>query len=243
MKMKIKKICQIMVSLAAMGLIGCATGGSDPVVDGGSNVSKKLRALSPATGPRPTVTIYEFTSSVSEVDAGAATDMFTTALVKTRRFLVLERQRLQETVMREKQMNASGMTTGNVAQNKLAGASYVFTGTISEANADQSSSGLAGSYRGVGVEKSGGTSEIAIDVRIMDANTGAVVDAVNVSKKVEDGGFSASGLGAFAQSFTDTDLQGADIGISNRKKEGIDKAVRACIEAAIYEIAVRYGGK
>ena len=81
------------------------------------------------------VTIYEFRSSVSEVSGAAATDMFTTALIKSGSFTVAERQRLNQGVAFEKQLNAQGQTTGDAARSQLKGADFIFEGTVSEANA------------------------------------------------------------------------------------------------------------
>jgi curli biogenesis system outer membrane secretion channel CsgG len=65
-------------------------------------------ALSPAYAQdakkpaRIPVAIYEMRSSVSEIQARAATDMFTTALVKTKKFRVMERQRIGDGVAKER---------------------------------------------------------------------------------------------------------------------------------------------
>src|SRR5438876_11515219 len=88
--------------------------------------------------PRPqadpaSVSIYEFRSGVSEINARAATDMFKTALVQSGQFRVVERSRLNEGVLREKQLNAQGQTSGQLAQKQLREAPYLFEGTISEA--------------------------------------------------------------------------------------------------------------
>ena len=69
-------------------------------------------AWAQAGGERLPVTIYEFRSGVAAVNGAAATDMFKTALVKTGRFRVVERARLNEGVVREKQLNAGGRADG-----------------------------------------------------------------------------------------------------------------------------------
>lgn len=229
----------LFIVLTVSLLLGaCAT--SDPVADN-SSTTRKLQHLPRPKGPRKIVTIYEFRSAVPEVSAAGATDMFTTALIKSGYFAVAERQRLEEGVVREKQLNAQGMTTGNTASQRLAGAQYVFEGAVTEANDEESSNGIAGTVRGLGVESSGQKGSIGLDVRVIDANNGLVIDSINVRKAIKQGGYSASGIGAFIQSFTNHDLQGADVSVSHGSKEGVDKAVRACIEEAIYQIVTRYG--
>ena len=215
-------------------------GSSDPKRDD-SSTTKKLESLPRAKGPRPVVTIYEFRSSVPEVSAAAATDMFTTGLIKSGAFAVAERQRLNEGVMREKQMNAQGMTTGNSANQQLSGAHFIFEGTISEANPEESKTGLGGTFKGLGLETSGQKANLGLDVRVVDSNTGVVLDAVNVRKPVKQGGFSAKGLGAFAQKLTKKSIDGADMSVAHESKKKIDQALKACIEEAIYELVKRYG--
>ena len=89
----------------------CQADDEDPVIDN-SRTTKKLQSIKRPKGQRKVVTIYEFRSSVPEVNGAAATDMFTTALIKSGYFAVAERQRLDQGVMREKQLQGSGAATG-----------------------------------------------------------------------------------------------------------------------------------
>lgn len=101
---------------------------------------------------RPTVTIREFRSSVAEVTPRGATDMFMTALVKTRKFRVLERARMAEGIAAEKALNQQGMTSGQGGQSQYHAASYMFEATVSEATTDANktsfSLGIAGAAAG-----------------------------------------------------------------------------------------------
>lgn len=214
--------------------------GSDPKLDN-SSTTKKLQSLPKAKGDKVAVTIYEFRSSVSEVSGAAATDMFTTALIKSGSFTVAERQRLNQGVAFEKQLNAQGQTTGAAARSQLKGADFIFEGTVSEANAQASKTGIGGVFKGLGLETSGDKATIGVDVRVVSSATGEVLDSVNVRKPVKSGGFSLSGVGAFAQKMTKTNLQGADMGVSHEGREGVDEALRACIEEAVYQLVKRYG--
>jgi len=190
---------------------------------------------------RPTVTIYKFRSSVPEVNGRAATDMFTTALIKTHRFAVMERQRLQQDVMQEKQLNSQGMSTGNAGSTRLTGAHYIFEGTVSEANPNESETGASGGVEGLGVGGHKDTAMIGIDVRIVDANTGAVLDAVNVRKHIEASGAHVSNIGGFLSRVTGDDLHGANLNVHQEKRQSVDKALRACIQDAVNQIAGRFG--
>jgi len=202
-----------------------------------------LGAAAQAGSPRKVVTIYQFKSEVPEVSPSSATDMFITALVKTRAFAVLERQRLEESVYLEKQLNQQGATTGNVGDVRLTGADYIFVGTITEANAAKERSGIAGTFKGLGVETSGATGEIGIDVRVLDARTGAVLDAVNTRREIEESGMSVSGVGSFLRSVTGHAPPGGDVSIADERKESIDRALREAIEEAVNILARRWGGE
>ena len=214
--------------------------GSDPKLDD-SATTKKLQSLPKVQGDKKVVTIYEFRSSVSEVSGAAATDMFTTALIKSGSFAVAERHRLNQGVAFEKQLNAQGQTTGSAARSQLKGADFIFEGTVLEANAQESKTGLGGVFKGLGLETSGDTATIGVDVRVVSSATGEVLDSVNVRKPIKSGGFSVSGVGAFAQKMTKKNLQGADVGVAHEGREGVDEALRACIEEAVYQLVKRYG--
>lgn len=230
----------IAIVLASAMLFATGWGGKNPSRDE-SGATKKLENLPRPEGERAVVTIYEFRSGVPEVSAASATDMFTTALIKSGAFAVAERHRLNEGVMIEKQLSAQGLTTGNVAEKPLAGAGYIFEGIISEANPSESNTGVGGTYRGLGVESSSERAVIGLDVRVLDAATGLVLDSVNVRKDVAQSGYSVKGVGAFARSFLKKDMKGADISLARDRREGVDQALRACIEEAVYQLVTRYG--
>ena len=190
---------------------------------------------------RKLVTIYQFKSEVPEVSPASATDMFITALVKTRAFAVLERQRLEESVYLEKQLNQQGATTGSVGEEPLTGADFIFVGTVTEANAAKRRSGVAGTFKGLGVESSGETAEIGIDVRVLDAHTGAVLDAVNTRREIKESGMSISGVASFLRSVTGRAPPGGNVSIARERKESVDRALREAIEEAVSILAERWG--
>ena len=217
--------------------------GADPVVDS-SSTSRQLQQLPRPLGERVSVAIYGFRSEVPEVNARMAADMFVTALVRSGQFAVVERSNINQNVMREKQMNASGQTTGNTAQQQLLEARYLFEGTVSEANrnANTNKSGL--SIGGARIGGGNAKDTIAIDVRIIDASNGAVLDAVAVRKEIGGGETSVSGLGALASTYltskgkTPSTLM-PEVEQQNTRKESVDAALRSCIELTVVEISKR----
>jgi curli biogenesis system outer membrane secretion channel CsgG len=208
-----------------------------------SPVSKRFANL-------PTVTIREFRSSVSEIAPRGATDMFMAALVKTRKFRVLERARLADGAATEKALNQQGMTTGEVGKSQYVGATYMFEATISEASANDRKSTFSMGLAGASAEQGTVSDSIAIDVRMTDVESGVVVDAVSVrkelisqKKKLAGVGSTLIGLltngrgGAAAQALTPTDE------FTNERKDSTDKALREAIQQAVNEIAGRFGSE
>ena len=200
-----------------------------------------------ATAPpdRIAVTIFEFRSSLPNVSGRAATDMFKTALVQNGRFQVVERSRLYEGVLREKQLNAGGYTTGDVAHQQLRGARYVFEGIVSEANAAERQKSASIAIAGISVGGASITDSIAIDVRIVDAANGDVVDAIVVRKPIKASETTLGVLGASlpgARPPGDRRSQLApDAQLSQRTAESVDRAMRAAIDEAVATIAGRFG--
>jgi curli biogenesis system outer membrane secretion channel CsgG len=218
--------------------------GDDPVVQ----ESKQSQAL--ASLPvkpleqRVPVTIYEFHSGVPDVSVAAATDIFTTTLVESHQFRVVERNRLNQGIVPEKQLNGAGQSTGTAAQHQLRGARYIFEGTVTEANAgaDQHQGGVSIGGLTLGGGKNKDT--IAIDVRILDAETGDVLDSLSVSKALHDSSVGVGGTAALAGTLASMSGHSAnpltpDVNYQSSHKESIDKALRACIDTAVLALIKR----
>jgi curli biogenesis system outer membrane secretion channel CsgG len=205
--------------------------------------SKELARVKRSTSAKAVVAISEFRSAVPEVPVGAAQEMFVTALVKSGAFAVAERQRLNEGVMRERALQQGGVAT-TTASGQVAGARYIFEVVVSEANRGAGDS--ANNVRIGGMTVGGGTSAdaIGLDVRIVDVQSGLVVDAVNTTKTLEASTTQVSGLGNLLGSLRSLQGKGApkiDVDADHRssRKESVDRALRACIEVAVAELARR----
>lgn len=206
--------------------------------------AQQLKRLPRKPGDRVAVTIYEFRSMLPGMNARTATEMFTTALVQSGQFRVVERARLNDGVVREKQLQQAGWASGNAAQQQLRGAQYVFEGTVSEANVQESAS--SGGINIAGMQIGGGKSQdsIVIDVRIIDAANGDVLDALTVRKPVAATSAGVSGVGNLAATILgrrgkDTTYV-PDVQAQNQQREGIDSALRAAIEESVLQLARRF---
>ncbi|MDZ7651284.1 MAG: CsgG/HfaB family protein [Burkholderiaceae bacterium] len=216
---------------------------AQPQTDASSG-AQQLKKLPRKQGERVAVTIYEFRSMLPALSARTATDMFTTALVQSGQFRVVERGRVNEGVVREKQLQQAGWATGNAAQQPLRGAQYIFEGTVSEANVQESAN--SGGINIAGMQIGGGKSQdsIVIDLRIIDAANGDVLDALTVRKPVVATSAGVNGVGSLAATILgrrgkDTTYV-PDVQAQNQQREGIDGATRAAIEEAVLQLAKRF---
>jgi curli production assembly/transport component CsgG len=231
------------VALSAL-LAGCAAtpAAEPPRVDSAAS-TQKLQQLPRKTGERVAVSIYEFRSTVGDIPARGGTDMFKTALVESGQFRVVERARLNEGVVREKQLNASGLTTGSSAAQPLLDAKYIFEGAITEANAGQTQRSAAFNLGGAELGASKGTDVLAIDVRVVEVATGELVNVVTVRKTIVSDSTSFSGIGSLIGTVLAGKGRNAayvpDLRLQQQRKESIDLALRAVIDEAVIQLASR----
>jgi curli biogenesis system outer membrane secretion channel CsgG len=242
-----RKLATLAAAALSLGLAGCSGTMSsfvEPAQADATAGQQSLKKLPRKQGERVAVTIYEFRSSLPTVSGQSATDMFKTALVQSGQFRVVERSRLNEGVVREKQLQQGGFASGRAAQTQLRGAQYVFEGTLSEAN--QSELQRSGGVGVAGMQVGGGSNRdsIAVDVRIVDAGSGDIVDAVAVRKSIKSDDVGVSGVGsligtAMAQRGKSTPYT-PDLQAQQRRAEGVDSALRAAIDEAVLQIARRF---
>ena len=214
-----------------------------PQVDHAAS-TQALKKLPRKAGERIAVAIYEFRSSVGEIPARGSTDMFKTALIQSGQFRVVERARLNEGVVREKQLNAAGLSTGKAGTEQLTGARYIFEGSITEANASQTQRSAGFSVAGMELGRSSNKDVIGIDVRIVDVATGDIVDVVTVKKSVASDSVGVSGVGnligtVLAKKGRNTTYV-PDVQLQQQRKESLDVALRAVIDQAVIELAGRF---
>jgi curli biogenesis system outer membrane secretion channel CsgG len=235
----------IAIAAIAVVLAGCADVPAQQAVRVDSAAStRQLKALPRKTGELIPVSIYEFRSSVTEVPARGATDMFKTALVHSGQFRVVERARLTEGVIREKQLNAGGLSGGNSATTKLTEARYLFEGSITQANAGETQ--RTGAFGIAGAQIGGSTNRdvIGVDVRVVEVGSGDIVAAVTVQKAIAGDSANVSGLGSLlgtvlAQKGKSTTYV-PDVQVQQQRKQSLDVALRAAIDQAVVELADRF---
>jgi curli biogenesis system outer membrane secretion channel CsgG len=206
--------------------------------------TKAVKAVPRKPGELTTVSIYEFSSAVTVIPARGTTDMFKTALVNSGQFRVVERARLNEGVMREKQINAAGLSGGKSARERLTEAKYIFEGAITHANAGETQRSGAFGIAGAQVGNSTNRDVIGIDVRVVSVATGEIVGVVTVQKAIGSKSQSVSGLGnllgtVLAQQGKSTAYV-PDVQLQQQQRESLDTALRAAIDQAVIELGSRF---
>ncbi len=204
-----------------------------------------------ADGPKKRVAIKRFDNKTSYNSQGQGNigngmlEMLTTAMVNTNRFIVLERQDMND-VMEEQNFGASGRVKGKTAAKigEVEGAELLIYGTVTDYMADQSgaqagvgqnsgmqigsmfgSLGMAvgAIVGGVAGSASAQKAHVAIDLRIVDAHTGRVVSATSIEGSPKDIGGS---------------IQIGPFGGSAATKTPIGMAIRDCIYNAVNWILI-----
>lgn len=125
----------------------------------------------------------------------AAQDVFVTELVKSGKFSVIERERMNA-IMQEKGLNMSGDIDPSTAMQigKLLGADYMLAGSVTEYGQDTAEASAPGVRRLPGFRMGKKNFTAAIDARLFNVSTGEIVWADSArhedsAVKVRVGGF------------------------------------------------------
>ena len=159
-------------------------------------------------------------------DTRAFADMLTTALVKTRKFKVIERDRLDE-IFKEQGLSIKGFATGGYRGRKfnLRGVDFIMTGAITEFGQQ------ASSFRVKGFATGDKTAKMAVDVRVLNVHSGEIEIAETVRGSESAGsGFRLKGFATGG-----ADDAGAALGKVSRK---VASEVANLIVSAIFPIKV-----
>lgn len=212
------------------GLSACQTTGSSSETDINQVQAQKYN------GPKARIAVARFTDKSNnrhwwrkEIGDGMA-DQLTTALVKTNKFIVLERQAL-DAVLSEQDLALSGRVSAHTgaAYGEIEGAELVIVAAVTEF--DDGNSGVSaggGSFvNNVFSSVSAGLSgtHMAIDLRLIDTRTSRILAVTTVEGGSTD--FDITGAAtSFGSSILGTNLSAW----SNTPKE---KALREVIEKAV----------
>ncbi|MBN1931801.1 MAG: hypothetical protein JW786_09365 [Desulfobacterales bacterium] len=226
-------------SLLSMILLTCGcemTPKAKVTSAGGSGIAEAQ--LEAYDGPKARIAVSRFTDKTGKgwwtgAIGDGMSDMLATALFNTNRYIVLERQALQE-VLEEQDLGASGRIKKETAApiGQIEGAELLVTGAVTEFQAG--SGGIGGGVGGTVGRVVGGVlggirkSHIAIDLRIIDTRTSRIVAATSVEGEARD--FNLGGI-----------LVGSGVGggLGGYSKTPMEKAVRIALGEAVKFIAER----
>ena len=189
-------------------------------------------------GPKKRIAVLEFEDKSGHQHSGwrdvgrGMSDSLVTALVKTNRFIVIEREQIDK-VMAEQAFGRSGAVNPDTAAKigRLIGAGAIITGGVTEFGVKQSKIGVGGLGRVLPFGGGGGiqtnTARVVLDVRFVDTSTGQILMA-------------ETALGEDSSSGVDIDLSMApsvEFGKEGFDETVIGKAVRESVDKVVKKIA------
>ncbi len=183
-----------------------------------------LSAAVPQEDEKPRLGVLRFTNETSAGWWSASvgrelSDMLASELVSAKAFEVLERKEI-DAVIGEQDLGASGRISPATKAKigKIKGAKYLVAGTVS--SFEDQVKGVGGGVRLGGVSVGGKRDKayIAIDVKVIDTETGAIVDTRTIEAEAKGQGLDA---GLTIKNFS--------INGGGYEKTPTGKAIRACI--------------
>lgn len=237
-------LCWMLIGGMLVSLSGCVT------ISAQETVNPATQEVVKFTGPKKRIAVMGFDDKVPKTPErisllkllfggpGVAegttvgtgmSDMLTTAIVESKRFIVVERQNLED-VLKEQQLGASGMVRDTTATKigELLGAQILIRGAVTEFQESTGGGGGGFGFGGFGIGIKTTEAHVAIDLKMYDATTGVVLEAKNIEKKISE-----SGLVLAAH------IRGITFGGGGFQKTPIGKAVRECIQEAVNYIVAR----
>jgi len=213
------------LSLLTLFLVSCTTAG------GYNNVKTDQEVTySPYDGPKKRIAVLQFDNKVNKRwwdrswnIEDRLTEMVITELMKTNRFIVIERGSLNE-VLSEQDLGDSGRVRQETAARvgEVLGAQVLVKGAITEF-IEKESGGAGGIIiSGIGIGGKTNTGHVAMDIRLIDATTGQIIQAERAEGKI-----TSSGIGGIAF------FSGVAFGGTSYKKTALGKATRAAVSQAV----------
>lgn len=144
-----------------------------------------------SSADKPVIGVGEITSSVGGNVISFQT-MLETAISQTNKFDLMERSRMDD-ILGEQALSAGGLTQGSGEIGGLSGVDYLVYGSITKLGTKSDAFAIGGIAAG------GDKAEMSVDIRVVDAITGAIRISKTVQKEAKSGqafameGFAAGG--------------------------------------------------
>jgi curli biogenesis system outer membrane secretion channel CsgG len=210
----------LLLTAVLLALPGCAPTATVVSSSGGPTIQQAQQEPYAGVKKRIAVKAFDFkaASASSEVGSGMS-DMLANALFNTNRFIVLEREHVKD-VIEEQDFGATGRVKRETAApiGEIEGAELIIRGAITEFEPKCKGGAL--------LIMAAQQACVTINLRIVDAKTGRVVNATTVEGRSDTVG---AGL-VFA-------TNPLPIGLGGWAKTPMETAIRNCIETAVKHIA------
>lgn len=199
------------------------------------------------SGPKRVVAVARFdavgsfTAVYGNWDVGGGLEaMLITALLESKRFIVVERAQIQP-ILAEQQMKASGVTspTTGPGVGNLTGVHAFIVGSVTEFGVNDSGGGMslgAGGSGGLlggivgGVSQQSQSGKVTIDVRYVNATTSQIMQTVTISEEIDNSSWDIS-----------AGYKGVSMGTNQFYKTPLGEATRRAITRAVQQLAVEAG--
>jgi len=186
----------------------------------------------PYTGPKKRIAVSKFENKVKGVYGSwnigeGMSEMLTTELMKTNRFVVVERQALQD-ILGEQELGQTGIIQRDTAAKvgQVLGAQILVRGVVSEFEQNESGGGAGIGIAGFRLGGKTSNAHVAVDIRLIDSSTGQVLFSHNAVGKAESSG-ATFGVSRGIVDFGADAFKNAPIGQATR--QAISDAIRFII--------------
>lgn len=156
-------------------------------------------SASSANGVKKRIAVTKFDNKVQGVYGNRAlgegfAEMLITELIKTGRFIVVERQALGD-VLGEQELGLSGAVRQETAAKigQVLGAQIIVRGVVSEFTLKKSGGGGGISIKGFNINLKGSNAHVAVDIRMIDSSTGQILHSHNASGTAKSTGLGFGG--------------------------------------------------
>ena len=168
------------------------------------------------------------TAGQAAIGTGMA-DQLSDALMQSGKFVVIERQTLED-VVAEQDIAASGRAAvSQTAQTgNLIPAQILIKGAVTEFEAETKKGGTGITISGISLGSSKSSAHVAVILRIIDTTSGQVLDSVRVEGEAKAKGMKIG-----------VAKGGVDFGTENFKKTPLGEATQIAIDKAVVEISGR----
>jgi curli biogenesis system outer membrane secretion channel CsgG len=154
------------------------------------------------------------------------TEMLTSELFKTGRFVMVERAALSD-IVKEQELGQTGLVRKETAAKvgELLGAQLLIAGAVTEFESKSSGGGGGVGYAGFALKLQIENAHVGVDVRLVDSSTGQILSSFNADAKAQSRGI---GFGA--------NIKGVAFGSDAFDKTPLGQATREAIYRAVMYI-------